>query len=98
IDLLHDEQVRNNMPVDRFAVLNRSIARLIMDTTVLASVSELAQTPRSKQRQTLEQLVQEIADETQSAFSNSQVSLSCEIVKGTSLIGNAGSLKTMIKE
>jgi hypothetical protein len=97
IDLLYEEQISNHMPVDRFAVLNRSIARLIADTTVLASVSELALAPRSKQKLLLEGLMQEIAAETRSAFSSSQVSLSCEIATGTTLFGNAGSLKVMIK-
>ncbi len=73
IDLLHEEQVRNHMSVDRFAILNRSIARIVTDATSLSSVSELAHAPRSKERVILDVLMQEIAAETRSAFSKSQV-------------------------
>lgn len=96
IDLLHDEQVRNHMSVDRFAILNRSIARLVTDAISLSSVSELAHAPQSKGKVILDLLMQEIAAETRSVFSKSQVSLSCTIAAGTSLIGDADSVKTMI--
>ena len=96
IDLLHGEQIINRLSVDRFAVLNRAMDRLISDTSVLASVSDLAQTPLAVEKLTLKGLVQEIADETQPAFKKSQVSLSCDIAKNTTLTGNAGSLKIMI--
>jgi len=96
IDLLHDEQKRNHMSVIRFAVLNRAIARIITDITTLAAISELVMTPRSKQKQMLEGLMQEITVETQSAFNISRVALSCNIAAGTILIGNAAALKVMI--
>jgi hypothetical protein len=97
IDLLHDEQERNHMPVFRFAVLNRAIARIVTDITVLDAISELLLTPRSNQKQMLEGLMQEIAQETQSAFNTSQVLLSCNIATGTTLVGNSGALKVMIR-
>src|SRR4029453_8993345 len=93
MDLLYFDLVNNHMPVDRIAVMNRSIARLISDTTVLASVSELALASRSTEKLMLDGLMQEIAEETRSAFSSTQVSLSYHIAKGTSLFGNASSLK-----
>ncbi len=96
IDLLHDEFVRNHIPAERFGVLDQAMARLISDTTDLASVSELARAPRSKQPLMLETLMHEIAAETRSAFSKSQVSLSCEIAKGTTLLGDAVNVKTMV--
>ncbi len=98
IDLLRDAQVLNEMPVDRFTILDRAISRLTADATILASVAELAQAPRSKQKQMLAKLMQEIADETSMAFSNNKVSLSCDIAKGVTVPGNAGSLKKMITE
>lgn len=96
IDLLYNEQLRNHLPVDRFSIVNRTITRLITDTNVLVSISELAKVPRSNQKQMLEGLMQEIAAETQLAFRNSQVSLTCDIAAGTTLIGQARSLKLMI--
>jgi len=98
IDLLHDEQVRNHLPVDRFAVVNRAVARLLANTAVLASISELARAPQSKHKLLLEVLMQEIAAETRSAFSYSQVSLSCQIAPSATLTGNAAPLKSMITE
>ncbi len=98
LDLLHDELLLKNWPVDRFVVINRAVARLIADTITLSSVSQLIQAPRTKQKQTLESLVQEIADETKSAFSKSHVSLNCNISQGTTLVGNARAIKIMIKE
>jgi light-regulated signal transduction histidine kinase (bacteriophytochrome) len=96
IDLLYEEQVLNEQNVDRFSIVNQTIDRLITDGDVLASVSKLAQTPRTNQKQKLEELMQEIAVETRSAFSSKEVSLSCEIAAGTTLIGNAAPLKLMI--
>lgn len=96
IALLRDEMVLNQIPLDRFTIINRAIDRLVEDTSILASVSELAQAPRSKQRPMLEGLMQEIAAETRSAFNTSQVSLSCNIDAGTTLIGDAESLKVML--
>ncbi len=97
IDVLHDEQIRNQLPVERFAALDRAVTRIISDTNTLASVSEQAHKPLSTQKLTLEMLISEIVDETRSAFKKSQVTLSCNIAKGTTLIGNAGSMKSMIK-
>lgn len=96
VDLLHDELVLDRMPADRFTIVNRAINRLVEDTTTLSAVSELARAPRSKQRLMLEGLMQEIAAETQMAFNTSQVSLSCNIASGTTVIGDAGSLKVML--
>lgn len=96
IDVLHDEQVRKQMPIDRFAVLNRAITRLITDTTALAAISELARTPRSEQKVVLAVLMQEIAAELRSEFTKSRVLLSCDIATGTTLIGDVGPVKTMI--
>ena len=98
VDLLHDELVLNHIPVDRFAVLSRAIARVIADITVLASISELVQAPQSDQKPLLEQLMQEISEDTSSAFTKSQVSLSFDIAAGTTLIGNARQLKAMITD
>lgn len=98
IDLLHNEQIANKLSVDRFAILNRTVDRLISDTSELVCVSELAHTPLAVTKLTLDELVHEIADETRSAFTESQVSLSCDIPKDTTLTGNAGSLKIMIKK
>lgn len=96
IDLLHDELVRNHIPVERFAVLNRAVARLITDTTVLASIADIARIPRSKETLVLDSLMQEIAQETRAAFSKNQVSLSYDIAKGTTLVGDSVPLKAMI--
>lgn len=96
IDLLRDEQVLNQMPVDRFEVLDRAMERLIADTDALASISALALTPRSKKKQIVDTLMQEVVQETRSAFNTSQVSLSCKIDKGTTLFGNAVSLKVLL--
>lgn len=96
LDLLHDEQVRNQLPVSRFAALNRAIARIVTDTTVLASISELALAPRSKRKLALAALMEEIVAETESAFSQNQVSLSCDIATGTTLLGEAVPVKSMI--
>lgn len=98
IDLLHDEHERDHLPVDRFVVLNRSMERLIADTTSLATVSELVQARRSTKKQSLERLMQEITQETLPAFEHSGVSLACQIAKGTILIGDADSLKILITE
>lgn len=95
-DLLYDEQARNYLELDRFSVVNRSIARLIKDISVLLTVSELARAPRSNQRQMLEELMPEIASGTQAAFSSKQVALSWDISAGTAIVGNAGPLKLMI--
>lgn len=96
VDLLYDEQARDHRDVDRFCVVNRTIARLITDTNTLVYISEQAKAPRSNQKQMLEGLMQEIVSDTRSAFSISQVLLSCDIAAGTILIGNAGPLKLMI--
>lgn len=96
VDLLHDELVLDRMPADRFTIVNRAINRLVEDTTTLSAVAELAQAPRSKQKLMLDGLMQEIAAETQTAFSTSQVSLFCNIASGTTMLGDAGPLKVML--
>src|SRR5437868_15481207 len=73
VDLLHYEQDHNQMPVFRFSILNRSIGRIITDVSILGVISELMQAPRSKQKQTVEEMMNEITKETQSAFSTSEV-------------------------
>jgi signal transduction histidine kinase len=98
VDLLYGEQLSNHLPLERFTIVNRAIARIIRDTAILASITELAKLPQSKQKIMLEGLMQEIITETQLAFSNSEVSLTCKIAKGTTLIGNAAPLKTMITD
>ena len=97
LDLLHNEQERNHISVSRFAVLDRAVARIIADMTVLAAISEQVLIPKSRQKQMLDGLIKEIAQETQADFSESQVSLSCNIAAGTTLIGNADALKVMIR-
>jgi hypothetical protein len=96
IDLLQAEQTSNQCSVTRFAVLNRSIERIISDLNVLSVISELVQAPRSTNRQSVQGLMLEIAAETQAAFELSNVTLSCTIATGTTLIGNAPALKIMI--
>ncbi|MBX9668363.1 MAG: hypothetical protein K2X93_12125 [Candidatus Obscuribacterales bacterium] len=98
LDLLHDELLLKNWPVDRFVVLNRAVDRLIADTVKLSSVSQLTQAPRVEQKRTLGSLVEEIAAETQPDFSKSNVSLNCNISQGTTLVQNARAVKLMIKE
>ena len=98
IDLLHTEQLRYNLPLDRFTYINQSMDRLVADTISLGSVSELTKSPRSKQKQSLEHLVRDITEETRATFERNNVSLSCSIVKGTTLTGNANALKLIIKE
>ncbi len=96
VDVLHDEQERKHQPVTRFLVMNKAIARITADMTALADISELVLTPPSKQRQLLSKLMQEIAQETQSAFSLSKATFSCSVVAGTTVIGNTDALKVMI--
>ena len=96
VDLLHAEQALNGVDADRVATIDRTISRLITDTNVLASVADLAKAPRSNQKQLVETLMQEIAAETRTAFSTKQVSLSCDIASGLTLVGRAGALKLMI--
>jgi signal transduction histidine kinase len=96
IDLLHDECLRNHMPADRFVVLNRSMTRLVADMIDLASISEAANSPRSKHKLVLESIMQEITAETRLAFSKSNVLLSSDIAAGTTLVGDADPVKAMI--
>ncbi|MBZ0187630.1 MAG: hypothetical protein K8F91_15390 [Candidatus Obscuribacterales bacterium] len=96
IDLLHNEQKTSNLPIDRFVVIDRIIARLIADTAILSAVSELAIKPRANTSTNLNQVMQEIAEETRLEFSDRQVTLSYNIAAGTNLIGNSDSLKHMI--
>ncbi|MBX9725596.1 MAG: hypothetical protein K2X81_29635 [Candidatus Obscuribacterales bacterium] len=97
IDLLKLEQENNNRPVDRFPGLNRSVARLIADTQVLATISLLATTPRSKSRVSLDSLMKEIISETKADFSRAKVTVSSVIENGTALIGEVEPLKQMCK-
>jgi light-regulated signal transduction histidine kinase (bacteriophytochrome) len=96
VDLLCEEQPSTGSPSVRFAALNRTIARVITDITYLSSVSELAATPPPKQKLILEGLIEEIARETQSAFTSRHVSLCCQIVAGTAVTCNTGPLKVMV--
>lgn len=95
VDLLHDELERSNMPVTRFIVLNRAIARIATDITILTAFSDHVRLARSNQPQNVDELMKQIATETQAAFEVSQVSLDCNIAEGASLIGCPTSLKTM---
>jgi hypothetical protein len=96
VDLLHDEHERNNISVSRFIILNRAIARIATDITLLTAFSNHVRLAPSNQKQMIEGLMQEIAADTQAAFDISQVSLVWKIPKGTTLIGSAASLKVMI--
>ncbi|MBI5174012.1 MAG: HAMP domain-containing histidine kinase [Candidatus Melainabacteria bacterium] len=96
VDLIYEEQRRNHLELDKFTKVNRTIARLTKDTKVLASVAELAKAARSNSKQTLAQLMKEIARDTKAAFASSQVTLNCNIAEGTNLIGQFGALKLMI--
>ena len=96
IDLLHDELVRHHLPIDRFAILNRVVGRLITNVTDLVAIAEMAHAPRSTQTLILEVLMHEIEAETRSTFSKDHVSLSCDIEAGTTMIGDAASVKAMI--
>jgi signal transduction histidine kinase len=96
IDVLRDECLRNHMPADRFVVLNRSIARIVSDMSDLASISETANSPRSKHKLILEAIVQEITAETRAVFSNNSVLLACDIAEGTTLLGDPDPVKAMI--
>jgi signal transduction histidine kinase len=96
IDLLRDEQTLRDLPVDRFVFLNRGMDRLVADANALAAVSALARGKRSKSKQLLNKLMQEIAAETQEAFSANRVSFFYNIAEGTTLSGNADALKEMI--
>ncbi len=98
IDLLHHEQTQNHVSSERFKVLNRAVARLISDTSILASVTELTLTPRLNERFKLQGLMSEIANETKSNFSAQGVSITSNIPSSTSLIGSADALKLMLKE
>jgi len=98
LSLLKDENVRLNLPVDRFVILNRAVARIIRNTDILSAVSDQAQIPRSKQKVTVETLVTEVIEETRAAFAASRVSICYEIAKHTTLVANSVSLKLMIKE
>lgn len=98
LDLMQDNSVRNSQTLNRYAVLNRSILRLIIDIEALASVSQQAIAPQSKQKLLLEDLMKEIAVSTQNEFEAKQVSLSWNIKKGTTLIGDAIQLKHMFIE
>jgi hypothetical protein len=96
VDLLQDEIERNHIPINRFIILNRAIARIATDVTVLSAFSDHVRLAPCKQKQLLEGLMKEIAADTQAAFDISQVSLVCRIAKGTTLIGSPASLKVMI--
>ncbi len=98
IDLMHDEQVRNNLPVGRFEVLNRSIFRLIADIESLSTITEHATSPQSKRKLLVEDLIQEIAISTKAEFADKEVSLSWDIDKGTILVGEAMQMKHMLTE
>ncbi len=98
IDLLEREQERTSASAKRFTVLNRVIARLVSDATILGAVSELTRIPREKTKQNVAMLMREIVSETKSEFIASQVSLSCEIESDVSLGGSVSALKLMFKE
>lgn len=98
IDLLHDEQVRNKLPIARFDVLNHAVSRLVKGTGILATVSTEAKTPKPKTKQVLQKLVQDVVEETTAAFKLSKVSIKCDLAEGATLVGNADLLKIMIKE
>lgn len=98
IDLLHDEQVRNRLPVDRFDVLNHAIDRLIKDTGILATVAAEAELPVTRKRWSLKKLIQDVVEETSAALSISKVSLNFDVPENATVVGNDGLLKMMIKE
>jgi hypothetical protein len=96
VDLLQDEIERNHIAINRFVILNRAIARIATDVTVLSAFSDHVRIPPCNQKQLLEGLMADIAVDTKAAFDISQVSLVCRIAKGTTLIGSPTSLKVMI--
>ncbi|MDX2105801.1 MAG: hypothetical protein SFY67_05305 [Candidatus Melainabacteria bacterium] len=98
LDLMHDEQIRNSMPVNRFDVLNRSIMRLISDIEALACISQQAIVPQKQHMFLLEDLMREIEASTQLEFEDKEVTLSWNIKKGTTLLCNANQMKHMLCE
>lgn len=98
LDLMHDELKRNSQPLSRFAILNRSVMRLINDIESMASVSQQAIATQLNQKLVLEDLIKEIEVSTKSEFIEKEVSLSWNIKKGTVLIGNAIQMKHMLTE
>lgn len=96
VDVLQGEHERNQLPVARFLVLNKAIARITRDMIALADVSELVLTRPSTQKQSLSKLMEEITHETESLFTLSNVTLSCTVLRDATLIGAADSLKVMI--
>ena len=98
IDLLHHEQTKNHVSAERFKVLNRAVARLISDTNILASVTELTMTPGLNSKFKLDALIREITNETKLNFSAQGVLMTTNISSETSLHGSAAALKLMVKE
>jgi light-regulated signal transduction histidine kinase (bacteriophytochrome) len=96
VDLLREEQERNNKPVMRFTIVNRAIARIISDINVLTVISDLVLKPRATEKQSLDTLMQEVAIDTKSAFTERSASLCWNIPIGTTLQGDANALKLMI--
>ncbi len=98
LDLLHGEQLRNRLPVDRFDVLNHAVGRLIKDAGILATVASEAESPGARRRWSLKKLIQDVVEETSAALSISKVSLQFDIPENATVVGNDGLLKMMIKE
>lgn len=98
IELLAYEQTKNRVSPERFKVLNRAVARLISDTNILASVTELTMTPRVMTKFKLNGLIEEITNETKLSFSAQGVLVATNIAAETTLSGSADALKLMLKE
>ncbi len=98
LDLMHDELRRNSQPLSRFAILNRSVMRLINDIESMASVSQQAIATQVNQKLLLEDLIKEVEASTQDELSEKEVTLSWNIKKGTFLMGNAIQMKHMLSE
>jgi hypothetical protein len=96
VDLLSSETRNTISEKNRLAAVNRTINRIVKDANALLSVSELAMVPPSKQRHSLDSLIQQVVLDTKSAFLADQVALTFNIAKGMTLKGDFGPLKLMI--
>jgi hypothetical protein len=97
IDLIHDEQIRNNIPVDRFAIVDRLITRLISNTNILASVAAQAQRSVATQKLSLDQVLFQIIEDSSEQFKLGRINVHCDIAKGLVLVCNAVALNAMVK-
>lgn len=95
IDLLHEQQENNHEFADRFAVLDRTVARLIADTVVLASVAACTDVPKAKVTVPLKMVLQQVIDEIGPVDGSARISLN-DLSGNTTIIGNPALLKVML--